>query len=153
MHYNQSASRWLIATFVGAVLAITAPARAGTSYTWTNELAGNLFDYWTNSANWSPATSSPGAASGDSAFLTNQISLAYTNRLDSTPANSLTALAISNAAGEAWLVVTNGASSPTTLNTAVLTLGSGGRLAIANGGVVNVSCRVRTGWAPTARSI
>jgi len=80
----------------GVIMAWAAPAQAVTA-TWTNNAAGG---YWTNSASWSPATAFPGTTS-DSAYLTNQIALAYTNILNAKLNNAIVNLAISNAVGEA----------------------------------------------------
>jgi len=111
------------------ILALTgAPwAQAGT-YAWTNTTVG----YWTNSFNWSPTNSTPGAASGDTANLTQSFAGVYTNILNATLGNSLTALTLSNASGQACLIVTNN-----TLGVATLNLCNGGLLELDNGAVLN----------------
>jgi len=122
---------------VAVVWAGALPVQAATSYTWTNTAGA---DYWTNNANWSPVVTYPGADPSDSALLTNQVSLAYTNILDTGLANPVSVLAISNPLGEAWLRVLN-----TTLTNTSLTLGTGGRLQIAGGVVTGVTTLAWTG--------
>ena len=121
--------------FVALALLVSPQIRAA-NYSWTNYSAGDLSDYWTNSASWNPLTGTPGSGAGDNAYLTNSINLSYTNILNVSPAFALTTLAISNSLGQAWLIVTNGALNPTILTNTAFVLGSGGRLRIDSGGVV-----------------
>jgi len=123
----------LVRFLIGCLLASAMPVRAAT-YTWTN--SASLFGYWTNSANWSPV-GLPGTVASDNAYLTNQVALAYTNLLDSKLSASLGTLAISNALGEAWLIITNNAAGTGVFVTnTTFSLGSGGRLQIDSGAVV-----------------
>ena len=128
-------SRWTMASSIRiALVLLTAFAavpgvRAGGSYTWTNTTAST--EYWNTAGNWKPSTNTPGAGGGDAAYLTNSASGAYTVVLNATPANGLATLQISNALGQAWLLVTNA-----TLTVTTNSLASGGRLQIDNGGVV-----------------
>lgn len=103
-------------------------AGAATAYTWTNTTSG-FSGNWGVSANWNPATSTPGAVSGDSAYLTNSATGTYTSILDASPANSLSTLFLRNPLGEAWLVITNAA-----LSTTSFTPGNGTRLQLDQGG-------------------
>lgn len=117
---------------------------AATAYTWTNTPPGFLGN-WSDGANWNPATGTPGDAAGDSAYLTQSAAGAYTNSLNSTLANSLSVLAISNTLGEARLIITNN-----TLATATLTLGNGSQLQLDNGAVLNNTSTFN--WTGTTNS-
>ncbi|MCG3148980.1 MAG: hypothetical protein PCFJNLEI_02432 [Verrucomicrobiae bacterium] len=124
---------WLTVVGLGLLLGGVETARAATG-TWTNYLSGgSLSDYWTNNASWT-GVSHPGVSS-DSAYLTNQVALAYTNILNAKINNAIVNLAISNALGEAWLVVTNTALT----NSTSFALGTGGRVRIDNGGTLRVN--------------
>lgn len=126
-HWGKLCSfRRVTTLLLGVVLA--ASVASATNYTWTSTTVGN----WSASGNWNPG-GVPGAAAGDSAFLTNAVAGVYTNILDFSPANTISTLQISNRTGEAWLIVTNGSLTHTTF--AIL---NGGRLRIDNGGVVTV---------------
>ena len=111
-----------LAVLLGGLLLaflVAGRAQASTSYIWNN----TSVDYWTNNASWNPASGYPGGAAGDNAYLTNSVAGAYTNILDFSPANSINTLAISNALGQARLVITNAV-----LTNATLILGNGGVL-------------------------
>ena len=99
--------RWLLALTAGVCLHI-ASANA-TDYTWTNE-AADASGYWTNTFNWFPNLFGPGPIAGDNAFLTDPTLGSYTNILNAGLASYLSALTISNATGEAWLIITNNAA-------------------------------------------
>lgn len=130
-----------------AGLGLTPVAQAATNYAWSNTGA-NASDYWTNSANWNPATGTPGGTAGDSAYLTNAVANSYTSILNTTPTNLLTALMLSNRLGSAWLVVTQGVAA-TTCTVTTLTLANGGNLEIDAGGVVSVSNGTPVVWSGT----
>ncbi|MCG3147532.1 MAG: hypothetical protein PCFJNLEI_00972 [Verrucomicrobiae bacterium] len=132
----KSSFSWLALVVIGAVLALPAPARA-VNYTWTNTVS-DASGYWTNGVLWGQlvTTYPSGGISSDEAYLTNQFAGTYTNILDSRLNFAVSNLAISNALGEAWLIVTNGAVNPTVLTNNSFRLSSGGRLQIDNGGVV-----------------
>jgi len=117
------------------MLTVAAQPTVALTGTWTNYTAGgNLTGYWTNTTSWT-GVSYPGVGGTDSAYLTNQVALAYTNILDAKINNAIVNLAISNALGEAWLVVTNTALT----NSTSLALHNGGRLQIDNGGTVRAN--------------
>lgn len=124
---NYSWQTLLLGLFMA--LASTIGSQAATIYTYTNTVGG-ASGLWSTTANWNP-NGTPGGAAGDTVFLTNSAATAYTNTLNATPANSLSALTISNASGQARLIVTNAILAVTNL-----TLGNGGVLQIDNGGVV-----------------
>jgi hypothetical protein len=122
----------------GIMILIAASVAQATTYAWTNTTTG----CWTNSANWSPSSSTPGAASGDTANLIQSFAGAYTNILNTGLANSLTTLTLSNASGQACLIVTNN-----TLNVATLNLCNGGLLELDNGAVLNTTSALN--WTGT----
>lgn len=87
--------------------------------------------YWTNHANWS---ASPYPGNGNTAALTNAAAGAYTAILDNSIA-TLTTLNLSNTAGQAWLVVTQGAAEAALVVTTI-NMDQGGRIRIESGGSV-----------------
>ncbi|MCG3147115.1 MAG: hypothetical protein PCFJNLEI_00552 [Verrucomicrobiae bacterium] len=127
----------LVVLYCGAVSAV----RAQVSWTWTNSTGSTLF--WTNTADvWRSSVADgvyPGvnaSAPVDNVYLTNALS-SYAVILDTTLADSIGTLAISNTLGNtATLIVTNGAVTPTILTNTTVSLNNGGRLQIDNGGVV-----------------
>ena len=110
-----------------SILACVLLAGAACATTYTLTTPGNTA--WSTTANWTP-NGNPGAASGDSAYLTNS-TLVGTNILSITPVNALTAVALSNSTGHLVLDVTN-----CTLNTTALNLYNNGIIEIDNGGVL-----------------
>jgi len=133
MNHRQSLNRLIVLAGLVVGLGTGLPSAHAASYTWTNT-ANTANDFWTNGVNWgTQTTNSPGSAPGSSAYLTNQLSGTSTNILDTALANSVNLLAISNALGEVWLVVTNNGSG---LTNSIFKLGSGGRVEINNGGVI-----------------
>ncbi|MCG3147533.1 MAG: hypothetical protein PCFJNLEI_00973 [Verrucomicrobiae bacterium] len=122
--------RWILAFVAGAILTVVQPVLA-VNYTWTNTVS-DASGYWTNGILWGQTVGTyPGSAGSDAAYLTNQFSGSATTILDAPLSATISTLAISNALGEAWVRVQN-----TTLTNSTFVLGSGGRLAVASGGVV-----------------
>ena len=134
MNNRQSLKRVFVLMALAIGLRASQPVARAASYTWTNT-AANTSGLWTNGLLWGQSTNTtfPGSAVAGSAYLTNSTSAVYTNVLDATLTNRLNILTISNKLGESWLVVTNAQL----MNTNALTLGTGGRLRIDNGGVVS----------------
>ncbi len=113
----------------------------GATATWTNT-ANNASGFWTSSANWN-AASYPGSGVGETANLNTSTAATYTCILNATLGQSLSVLSVNNAnaAGQAWLVLTNATLTASTVN-----LGNGGRLQIDNNGVLtNVNSLAWTG--------
>lgn len=129
--HNTIAGNGPLRALIALGILAAAQTRAVTA-TWTNTANGTV-EYWTNNANWN-ATPYPGSTAANSAYLTNAAAGAYTAVLNGSLPNSITTLAISNAAGQAWLNVTNAV-----LNNPTLTIGSGGRVQLDNGSITNVS--------------
>ena len=134
MKNRQSFNQIFVLMALAIGLWASQPATHAASYTWTNT-ANNTSGFWTNGILWGQLTNTtfPGSAAAGSAYLTNASSSVYTNILNATLTNRLNILTISNKLGESWLVVTNAQL----MNTNALTLGTGGRLRIDNGGVIS----------------
>ncbi|MCG3148650.1 MAG: hypothetical protein PCFJNLEI_02095 [Verrucomicrobiae bacterium] len=108
------------------------PCGRAADYTWTNTTA-NTSGFWTNDILWGTPGNYPGSTATDNAYLTNSIAGAYTNILNFTLPNTISTLVVSNSSnGQSWLVLTNA-----TLNNDTLVVGSGGRLRVDNGGLLN----------------
>ncbi len=90
--------------------------------------------YWTNAANWD-GVGYPGQFESDHVFLTNAVPTFYRVTLDTNPANTVPAIVMSNAVGEAWLQVTN----CTYTRTAEWRLRQGARLRIGDATVSGVA--------------
>ncbi|MEI6168603.1 MAG: hypothetical protein WCS52_15575 [bacterium] len=132
-----------VLVLAGFLAAFAGSAQAATA-TWTNT-ANNSSGYWTNGLLWNQSVGNyPGSgAAGETAYLTSNIANTYTCILDSTLTYPLNALSLSNAnaAGQAWLILTNA-----TLGASTVTLNNGGRLQIDNNGVLtNVNTLTWTG--------
>ena len=112
------------------LLAIGATPASATTAVWTNTAVG----YWTNTANWNTSVNYPGSGAGETASLITNVNKVYTNILNTTLPNVLNNLVVSNASGQAWLIVTN-----STLTNNLCTISTGGRLQIDNGGTVWVT--------------
>ena len=141
----------LAALVVGLTWRDVVPSASAVNYTWTNT-QNNAGGYWTNGVLWGQSLGTyPGIFVGDSAYLTNQFSGAATNILDTTQANPILNLAISNSLGEAWLIITNA----TLLNagTGGFTLDSGGRLQIATNGLFSQNAGAGFTWLGTNGAI
>jgi hypothetical protein len=118
---------WKSMAVAAVVCGVAADLPAATA---TNTQGAGTTGYWTNNAVWNN-TPFPGSASGESAYLIGNVTGGYTNILDYTLPYAIGTLTLSNAGGEAWLIVTNAALTNTTLN-----VRNGGRLQIGNGGWV-----------------
>jgi len=119
----------LAALALGLGLCIAPQPAWAASGTWTNTGAGAV-GYWTNNANWNGATYPGADGANQNAYFTNSTATIYTGILDTTIPNTIGTLAVSNnGGGQAWLVITNGVLTNTTLN-----LGIGGRLQVDSGG-------------------
>ncbi|MCG3146640.1 MAG: hypothetical protein PCFJNLEI_00074 [Verrucomicrobiae bacterium] len=134
--YLQRTRRLILALICGAMFALALPVQA-VSYSWTNTVADST-GYWTNGILWGqPVSTYPGSAGIDAAYLTNQFSGSAATILDSSLTATISTLAISNALGAAWLIVTNNtAGTGVILTNTTFVMGSGGRLQVDNGGVV-----------------
>ena len=134
MVQGERVRRGCLAVLMALAGLAVAPVAQATNYAWTNT-GVNASDYWTTSANWTPG-GIPGSATGDAAYLTNAVGNTYTSILNTTPANLLTALMLSNRLGTASLVVTQGIAA-TTCTVTTLTIANGGNLEIDAGCVVS----------------
>ena len=111
---------------IAIVCLLAGLSQAATSYTLTNGGA----TAWENVLNWTP-NGNPGAASGDSAIMTNAAMIG-TNTISVTPANVLSAVSLSNSTGFLVLDITN-----CLLMTSTLNLYNNSHIQIDNGGVLS----------------